>query len=133
MSLQKQLLRKVGKAVHDFDMIREGDRIAVGVSGGKDSLALLDALLLLQKRSPVPFQVEAFTVEDALENVTHLVRLPVVRREEVVEVVRESASVNSDAVTLTFSATLMSVLLLPKLTVRSAHLSLLGSTSSNVS
>lgn len=63
MSLQKQLLRKVGKAVHDFDMIRGGDRVAVGVSGGKDSLALLDALLLLRKRSPVPFEVEAFTVE----------------------------------------------------------------------
>ncbi|MEZ5366972.1 MAG: ATP-binding protein [Bryobacterales bacterium] len=44
-------------------MIRESDRIAVGVSGGKDSLALLDALLLLQKRSPVAFEVEAFTVE----------------------------------------------------------------------
>lgn len=63
VSLQKQLLRKVGKAVHDFDMIRAGDHIAVGVSGGKDSLTLLDALLLLQKRSPVAFQVEAFTVE----------------------------------------------------------------------
>ena len=63
MSLQKQLLRKVGKAIHDFDMIRQGDRVAVGVSGGKDSLALLDALLLLQKRSPVRFEVEAFTVE----------------------------------------------------------------------
>ena len=63
MSLQKQLLRKVGKAVHDFDMIRAGDRIAVGVSGGKDSLALLDALLTLRRRSPVAFEVEAFTVE----------------------------------------------------------------------
>lgn len=44
-------------------MIREGDRIAVGVSGGKDSLALLDALLTLRKRSPVPFELQAFTVE----------------------------------------------------------------------
>jgi tRNA 2-thiocytidine biosynthesis protein TtcA len=63
VSLEKQLLRKVGKAIHDFDMIRDGDRVAVGVSGGKDSLALLDALLLLQKRAPVVFHVEAFTVE----------------------------------------------------------------------
>lgn len=61
--LQKTLLRRVGKAVHEYDMIREGDRIAVGVSGGKDSLTLLDALLLLEKRSPVKFRVQAFTVE----------------------------------------------------------------------
>lgn len=44
-------------------MIRKGDRIAVGVSGGKDSLALLDALLALRRRSPVPFELQAFTVE----------------------------------------------------------------------
>ena len=60
---QKTLLRRVGKAIHEYNMIREGDRIAVAVSGGKDSLALLDALLLLQKRSPVAFSVRAFTVE----------------------------------------------------------------------
>ena len=63
MSFQKQLLRKVGKAIHHFDMIRQGDRIALGVSGGKDSLALLDALLALQQRAPISFHIEAFTVE----------------------------------------------------------------------
>ncbi len=61
--LKKTLLRKTGKAVVDFDMIRAGDRIAVGVSGGKDSLALLDALRFLRERSPVAFELRAFTVE----------------------------------------------------------------------
>ncbi|MBI1352964.1 MAG: PP-loop domain-containing protein [Acidobacteria bacterium] len=63
MRFEKQLFRKVGKAVHDFSMIRPDDRIAVGVSGGKDSLALLDALLHLRDHAPISFQVEAFTVE----------------------------------------------------------------------
>ncbi len=44
-------------------MIRDGDRVAVALSGGKDSLTLLDVLLLLQKRAPVEFTVCAFTVE----------------------------------------------------------------------
>lgn len=63
MDIRKTLLRKTGKAIADFDMIRDGDRIAVGVSGGKDSLALLDALLLLRRRSPVRFSLRAFTIE----------------------------------------------------------------------
>jgi tRNA 2-thiocytidine biosynthesis protein TtcA len=63
MDLQKSLLRRVGRAIGEFKMTRPGDRIAVGVSGGKDSLALLDALLLLQKRSPVKYTIHAFTVE----------------------------------------------------------------------
>lgn len=53
----------MGEAIGRFQMIREGDRVAVALSGGKDSLTLLDALLLLQKRSPVKFTVTAFTVE----------------------------------------------------------------------
>lgn len=44
-------------------MIRDGDRVAVGVSGGKDSLTLLEALLILQKRAPIDFSVCAFTIE----------------------------------------------------------------------
>ena len=63
MDLEKTLLRKVGEAIHRFKMIREGDRVAVALSGGKDSLTLLEALMLLQKRAPVPFSVCAFTVE----------------------------------------------------------------------
>jgi tRNA 2-thiocytidine biosynthesis protein TtcA len=63
MSLQKALLRRVGRAIEEYKMIRAGDRVAVGLSGGKDSLALLDALVLLQRRAPISFSVHAFTVE----------------------------------------------------------------------
>ncbi len=63
MDLQKTLLHKVGEAIHRFKMIRDGDRVAVGLSGGKDSVTLLEALLLLQKRAPIQFSVRAFTVE----------------------------------------------------------------------
>lgn len=63
MDLEKALLRKVGEAIGRFRMIRDGDRVAVALSGGKDSLTLLHALLLLEKRAPVDFSVCAFTVE----------------------------------------------------------------------
>ena len=63
MDLEKTLLRKVGEAIQRFKMIRDGDRVAVALSGGKDSATLLEALLLLQKRAPIDFTVCAFTVE----------------------------------------------------------------------
>ena len=63
MDLEKTLLHKVGEAVTRFKMIREGDRVAVALSGGKDSLTMLEALLLLAKRAPIHFTVCAFTVE----------------------------------------------------------------------
>jgi len=53
----------VGEAVQRFRMIRDGDRVAVALSGGKDSLTMLEALLLLSKRAPIDFSVCAFTVE----------------------------------------------------------------------
>jgi tRNA 2-thiocytidine biosynthesis protein TtcA len=63
VELEKVLLRKVGEAIQRFKMIRDGDRVAVALSGGKDSLTLLQALLLLEKRAPVDFSVCAFTIE----------------------------------------------------------------------
>src|SRR6202789_1362169 len=64
MESEKTLLRKVGEAVSRFKMIRDGDRVAVALSGGKDSLTLLEALLLLAKRAPIQFSVCAVTVEE---------------------------------------------------------------------
>lgn len=59
--LQK-LLSRVRKAVQDYDMIQEGDKIAVGVSGGKDSLSLLICLNALQKFYPRKFELVAITL-----------------------------------------------------------------------
>jgi tRNA 2-thiocytidine biosynthesis protein TtcA len=63
VDLEKILLRKTGEAVARFRMIRDGDRVAVALSGGKDSATLLEALLLLSRRAPIHFSVCAFTVE----------------------------------------------------------------------
>jgi tRNA 2-thiocytidine biosynthesis protein TtcA len=63
LELEKVLLRKVGEAIARFKMIRDGDRVAVALSGGKDSVTLLEALLLLAQRAPIEFTVCAFTVE----------------------------------------------------------------------
>lgn len=63
----KTLLRKVGKAIADYDMIRDGDRILLGVSGGKDSLSLLHILGHLQSYAPVKFELGVLTVDPEVE------------------------------------------------------------------
>ncbi len=61
--LSRNTRRKIGEAIHDFSLIREGDRLMVGLSGGKDSLLLLVSLKGLQARSPVSFSIEACSLD----------------------------------------------------------------------
>lgn len=63
LSRSEKITKLVGKAIADFDMVREGDRIAVGLSGGKDSMSMLHALMELKRRAPVRFELIAFTIE----------------------------------------------------------------------
>jgi tRNA 2-thiocytidine biosynthesis protein TtcA len=95
--LERKIVAKIGAAVADYGLISDGDRIMVCISGGKDSYALLDALLLLRRKAPVHYELVAVNVDqgwpgyqtDAIAN--HLVSRGVehrmVRAHEIADIV----------------------------------------------
>lgn len=64
-ALEKKLLHYTGKAIADFSMIQNGDRVMVCLSGGKDSFTMMHVLRLLQQRARVDFELFAFTLDQA--------------------------------------------------------------------
>lgn len=65
VELEKKLLHYTGKAIADFNMIQQGDRVMVCLSGGKDSFTMLRILYLLRQRAHVDFELFAFTLDQA--------------------------------------------------------------------
>lgn len=66
--MERKIIGQIRKAIQDYDMIKDGDKIAIGVSGGKDSLSLLYALSKLQKYYPKKFEIIAITLTLGIGN-----------------------------------------------------------------
>ena len=69
--LEARVAKKVTKAITEYNLIEDGDRIMVGLSGGKDSWALLQVLDVLRKRAPINFSLIAVTVDSGYSGYRH--------------------------------------------------------------
>ncbi len=69
--LESRVAKQVTRAITDYGMIADGDRVMVGLSGGKDSWALIQILDVLQKRAPIDFSIVAVTVDSGYKDYKH--------------------------------------------------------------
>src|SRR5436190_343786 len=69
--LEARIAKKTTKAILDYRMIEDGDRVMVGLSGGKDSWALIQTLTVLQQRAPIDFSIVAVNVDSGYEGYQH--------------------------------------------------------------
>jgi tRNA 2-thiocytidine biosynthesis protein TtcA len=69
--LESRIAKKVTKAITDYSLIEDGDRVMVGLSGGKDSWALLQVLDILRRRAPIRFSLVAVTVDSGYDGYRH--------------------------------------------------------------
>src|SRR5882672_3531113 len=92
--IEQRVLDAIGRAMGRFSMLRSGDRVAVGVSGGKDSLTLLHALVAYQKRAPFPYELIAVTLEQGK------FKLPVIALEQKIRSLGVEWVVREDTATL---------------------------------
>ena len=69
--LEARIAKKATKAITDFSMIEDGDRVMVGLSGGKDSWALIQILDVLRQRAPIDFSIVAVNVDSGYEGYQH--------------------------------------------------------------
>ncbi|PYS38154.1 MAG: PP-loop domain-containing protein [Acidobacteria bacterium] len=92
--IEQKVLDAMGRAMGRFSMLRAGDRVAVGVSGGKDSLTLLHALVAYKKRAPFPYDLIAITLEQGK------FKLPIVALEEKIRGLGVEWVIRQDSATL---------------------------------
>src|SRR5918996_2590826 len=69
--LEARLAKKVTKAITEYNLIEDGDRVMVGLSGGKDSWALLQLLDVLRQRAPITFSLIAVNVDSGYKEYKH--------------------------------------------------------------